>query len=260
MERTALSACKESLVTTATTCALVLASGEEPFFKRLEWWLADGAFNHAPFGMFRSEQPYQPKDLRTVRQFLAQPAPHRWEGTSILRDLFDEQVLEMLQEWAAVHLGTAADPLAFQGQAIEEWEDALMLVGLHPRVRGSAWEEFLSLPLTTVVEPWRGQARQVARERACQAARFVSRQQVEAAAIHGVAEEMSRRRRATPGGSVESWLAQAAEARGAFDVALYVRAAVFTQRLEASRVAPLQERYVVPAEWRSSVPVQPVLG
>lgn len=248
---------KNLLSTAAESCALALASGDEPFFKKLEWWLADGVFNHEPFGMFRTDDPYRPGDTRTVGGFLQQETRHHWDGMRHLHDLFCQQVMELLEGWVRqwlVHQAgqRAVDEKEWDRDWAGEWEEALFMVSLHPKADASAWEEFLALPLATVVEGWREHAARVADERALRAARMVSRQAIEAAMVEKVANDFAHQRRQCPGLSVLASLEALLDdpyPSTALELAVFVRSSAFTRRLAGEDLGRIHARFPLPEAW-----------
>ena len=252
----------------AEACALGLASGDEPFFKKLEWWLADGVFNNEPYGMFRTELPYSKGDQRTVAEFLAQETHHRWDGMDTLRDLFNQQVSEILEQWVLswlpLHLKSPVpSPDEWERVWVHEWEEELFLVNLNPRFEESSWDEFLSLPLATLVEGWRSHAARVASARALRAARMVSRQGLEAAIIEKVSDELAHSRTTRPHQSILQALEALVGSGGRvlpLEVAVYVHSPSFTRRVDAQILREVQARFALPASWAHLDPVQVVMG
>ena len=259
MPRLLLPQIKDHLHTLADQCALALSSGDEPFFKHLEWWLADGVFNLEPHGMFRAEQPYRAHDPRTVGEYLQQPTFHRWEGVHVLFDLFAQEVLEQLEQWAKEHLKDVvpADSLPTEDEwrhvFAPEWDEVLYMVGMHPRGPHNMWEEFLQLPVAAVIENWRPHAERAALERRGNAARMASQHEVEVAMIQriskAVAARLSARTSAGQPPTEPAWEALleviAAEQGpvGALEVALYVHSSLFVNTVPSRVVAALHARY-----------------
>lgn len=248
---------RKLLLEAADACALSIASGDEPFFKKLEWWLADGVFNHEPYGMFRTDTPYKKGDTRTIGDYLKQETRHRWDGMETLRDLFSQKVMEMTEEWVLKWLPNQVkkmpSPEEWERRWAHEWDEALYLAGLHPELPDAAWEEFLSLALTTIVERWRDQAARVATERALQAARMVSRQGLESAIVERVSNEVSHSRSVSPELScleiLESMVSDEV-GPSEVEIAVYVHSPPFTRTASAQIVKALQERFPLPGSWR----------
>lgn len=252
----------------AQACAVELASADEPFFKKLEWWLADGVFNNEPYGMFRTTNPYFQGDKRTVEEFLSQETHHRWDGMDTLRDLFNQRVLELLEEWVLNWLmahpqGAAPTPEQWEKMWVHEWEEALFLVELNPRFEGNQWEEFLALPVATLVEGWREHAHRVAATRALHAARMVSRQDLEAAIIEKVSDELSHQRASAPKQSTLEALEALVGENGCvqkLEVAVYVHSPSFTRRVDPALLKQVQERFPLPSSWNQVLPLQVGMG
>lgn len=248
---------RKLLLEAADACALSIASGDEPFFKKLEWWLADGVFNHEPYGMFRTEAPYKKGDARTIGQYLEQETRHRWDGMETLKDLFAQKVLELTEEWVLKwlpdHVAKMPSPEEWERRWGHEWEEALYLAGLHPELPDAAWEEFLSLSLSTIVERWREHAARVATERALQAARMVSRQGLESAIVERVSDEVAHFKSLTPDVSLVEILEFIAIEKSAIsetEIAVYVHSPSITQATCSRTVKALQERFPLPKSWR----------
>lgn len=268
MPRLLLPQIKERLAGLADRCALALSSGDEAFLKRLEWWLADGVFNLEPHGMFRTEHPYGADDPRSVGDYLQQPTFHRWEGTQVLFDLFVQEVLDQLEAWVRAKLeqelpaDTTPGDDEWEQVFAPEWEESLYLVGLHPRAHDHLWTEFLALPLAVVVENWRLHAGEMAVQRQRQAARSVSRHDLEVSMIRRVAHAVAKRlpllgsavaRTANEGAAGErpapAWEQVLSEIAsewgevGPLEVALYVHSALFAQNVPPATVQALHRRY-----------------
>lgn len=258
MHRLLLPQIQTVLAAAAETCALGIANGDEPFFKKLEWWLADGVFNQEPHGMFRTEDPYRPGDLRTVAEFLAQEPHHRWDGMNTLADLFAIHVLEMLGAWCQDYLKVRLGPSApgeeeWENVYAPEWEDALHMADLHPQSPASIWTEFLALPLGTLVENWRSRAAEVARERRLKAARMLSRQDIEQSMVARVDAALRAGRARLEGPlDLEALLTDTARGLGEWgstEVAIYVHSSLFAQNTERALLRRLAQRFPIPAAW-----------
>ena len=242
----------------AEQCALGIESANLPFFKELEWWVADGVINLEPHGMFRVETPYRVGDLRTVREFLQQDSHHQWEGVRTLMDLFNNHVEELLSDWCQEYLqktlfDDAPDEDEWDNVYAVEWEGAMFLADIHPKSTESLWDEFLNLPLLPVVERWRLRAEVVAKERRYRAARMVSRQDVEQAMVDRVKKTLEKYRanHETPH-DIERLLLEIREDLGEWgplEVALYVHSSMFVQGTEASLLARLFRAHPIPKRW-----------
>ena len=260
MPRLSLSQIQTVLAAAAETCALSIDQGEVPFFKQMEWWLADGVFNQEPHGMFRTQAPYQKGDLRSVAEFLAQEPFHRWEGLHTLRDLFCSRVIELLSSWCQERLkdqlgadAPGEDEWEHVYQA--EWEDALYLADLNPNAPVSIWDEFLELPLSTLVENWRDHAQDVAQDRRLKAARMLSRQDLEQSMILRVSGALERLRQghAHPHDTallLDETCAVLGE-WGPTEVAIYVHSSLFSQNTEAALLNRLYALYPIPESWQN---------
>lgn len=260
MPRLSLSQIQPVLAAHAETCAISVAQGEVNFFKEMEWWLADGVFNQEPHGMFRTESPYQKGDLRTVAEFLDQEPFHRWEGLQTLRDLFSTRVIEMLSEWCRKRLSEQLGEDApcedeWENVYQAEWEDALYLADLNPHASRSLWDEFLEVPLETLVERWRPHAQAVAQERRLKAARMLSRQDLERSMIIRVADKLERLRHDHPTPhDVPLLLQQACQdlgRMGSLEVSIYVHSSLFAQNTESGMLNQLYALYPIPDSWQN---------
>ena len=260
MPRLLLPQIQTILAAAAETCALSIATGDSAFFNQLEWWLADGVFNHAPHGMFRTDDPYVVGELRDVAEFLSQEPRHRWEGVHTLRDLFSNQVLELLEGWCKDHLSQTLGDSApgtdeWENVYVHEWEDALFLADLHPRAESSIWNEFLGVPLATVVEKWRHHAEQVADERRLKAARMLSRQDIERSMIARVERALQNHRLDHPSPHdiplLLSEVSQKLGEWGPLEVALYVHSTLFSQNADRALLQVLYRTHPIPERWLS---------
>lgn len=251
---------KDLLVPLALECEADFSSGTEPFFKQLEWWLADGVFNHEPHGMFRTQDPYQGvADDRCIGEYLYQETHHRWEGMQTLMDLFVQKVLEMLDDWAFRRISTklGTSPLSreeWEEVYSPEWEEVLRMINLDPRQSSSSWDEFLEMSLPIVIEPWRMYAEETARARARKTARTVSRHAIETAMIGRVKEMVSVCQALHPQWMEQELLRQVSqdlgrENVGQLEMGLYVHSSHFARRVPASDLPGFRQAYPIPDHW-----------
>lgn len=243
-------------------CLQAIEDQEFGLFSQMQCWLSDGVFNHEPHGTFRCEQPYRPGDVRTVEQFLTQPARHRWEGRQTLFDVFSDEVLCRYETWVRSYLEQqeAGIPKPLRD---DEWEsvyypimeEMLDTAAALPLMGEGLWREFLGASLSSMVEPWRMWCEELASRRARKAARLVSRQHLEKQMIHRVEAEAERLRKANPR---LAWPAFLEVVRGQLHghadlhLAVFVHSHAFLQLVQDNdELRQVQDRYRLPEEWHS---------
>jgi len=235
------------------------STDELPFFAHLKWWLADGAFNFAPQNMFQTEMPYQGEnDVRTVREFLEQTPHIRWEGMHTLRDLFSEEAMTLLTDWAHAMLrermgeGFPSED-EWEQVYVDQWEQVLWLTGLHPKSAQGAWDELLDIKLSVLVEPMRFSAAQVSRQRRAKVALAVSKHDLEEAMIQAIASMIDQARADKPAN--QSWavwlmgLLEAQQVRLPLEVALYANSSRLSRLIRPDEIKQFTDRFPIPPAW-----------
>ncbi len=246
-------------------CEVTLNSDDYTHYAAFKWWLADGVFNHAPHGQFNTDLPYLGEhDDRTVRDFLEQAPATRYEGVQTLMDLFSEEVVNHLSEWAQSvvrqRLGDQAPSEdEWENVYVPEWENILNLTGLHPKSENGFWDDFLDVPLHVVVEPLRFAAAQASLRRRGKLARMVSRFNVEEAMRLTIANrvdaERATRTNALPWNEWLFCLLESLEAQYEVEVALFSNSSSHLVKLvsDAQDRQRFIDRFPLPAYWSESL-------
>lgn len=251
------------------SCEVALTSDDMPYYPTLKWWLADGVFNLAPHGLFKTDHPYEgANDPRTVRDFLSQVPQVRFEGMHTLLDLFAEEVMGLLSGWAhSVLQKNMGDAFPSEDEweqvYVPEWEAILSLAGLHPKGEGF-WDEFLDFPLAVHVEPLRFAAQQMALQRRAKIARTVSRQDIESTMIQVisalVSQEQGNRPKDQPWAEWLMGVLDREQVRYPLEVAMYVHSTHFTRLVNPGQVRQFVERYPIPSFWKEGLDMAEIIG